>query len=65
MCETCGCRSQKACDPKGHQSHLCELMAKKTPVNDLKKYVMNSQYICQKCGRTAAQEINLCAPEKI
>ena len=65
MCQTCGCQSPKACDPKSHAAHLCELIAKKTPVEELKKLVRNAQFICQKCGRAAAKETNLCAPTRI
>lgn len=65
MCETCGCRSKKVCEPTAHTSHLCELMAKKTPIAELKKLVKGAQFVCSKCGRGAAKEENLCAPEKL
>ncbi len=65
MCQTCGCSSKKVCEPMAHASHMCDLMAKKTPIAELKKVVKGAQYLCAKCGRAAAKEENLCAPEKL
>jgi len=52
------------CGP-GHDHHLCQLVGKKTPVEELKKLVRDGKYICKGCGRVAASADNLCAPEEL
>lgn len=52
----------------GHEQHLCLLQNigyLKTNLEDYKKLVRNPGYVCKNCGRTAANEENLCAPEKL
>jgi hypothetical protein len=49
----------------GHDQHLCQLVEKKTPVEDLKGLVKDAKYICKSCGRAAADSENLCAPEQL
>jgi len=58
MGSECGCG-------EWHGQHLCELMKKETPIEELKQIVSGAQYICKNCGRAAAKEENLCAPEKL
>ena len=52
----------------GHEEHLC-LLQNTGYVNDnledYKKLVRNSKFVCKGCGRVAANEKNLCAPEKL
>ena len=52
------------CDPN-HDQHFCMLVAKKTPVAELKKIVKNATHICKNCARAANDEKHLCAPEKL
>ena len=51
-----------------HEEHLCYLQnigfIQSNP-EEYKKLVRNSGYVCNNCGRTAAQEKNLCKPEKL
>jgi hypothetical protein len=51
-----------------HEEHLCLLQNVgylKTNLNDFKKLVKDGKFICKGCGRVAANEKNLCAPEKL
>jgi len=51
-----------------HDKHLCLLQNigyLNTNFEDYKKLVRNSNYVCKNCGRIAASEKNLCAPEKL
>ena len=51
-----------------HEEHLCLLQNVgylKTNLNDFKKLVKDGEFICKGCGRVAASEKNLCAPEKL
>jgi len=52
------------CRP-GHDQHLCQLVGKKTPVEELKGLVRDGKFICKGCGRVAAGEESLCAPEPL
>jgi hypothetical protein len=50
----------------GHEKHLCLLQNTgyvKENFADYKDLVKDSKYVCKSCGRTAAREANLCAPE--
>ncbi len=52
----------------GHEEHLCLLQNVgylNTSFEDYKNLVRNPNYVCKNCGRTAANEKNLCAPEKL
>lgn len=47
---------------------LCKLADKKLPDKKFDKYtalVAGPQFICTKCGRAAASEMNLCKPKAI
>ena len=51
-----------------HEEHLCLLQNVgylKTNLNDFKKLAKDGKFICKGCGRVAANEKNLCAPEKL
>ncbi len=51
-----------------HEEHLCYLQNMgyvQSNLEDYKKLVTNSKYVCKNCGRTAANEKNLCAPVKL
>jgi hypothetical protein len=48
-----------------HEQHLCLLENIKTDLGEIKKLVKNPQFICKGCGRVAANEKNLCSPEKL
>jgi hypothetical protein len=52
------------CRP-GHDQHLCQLVSKKAPTDELKALVRDGKFICKGCGRVAASEDNLCAPEAL
>jgi hypothetical protein len=51
-----------------HEQHLCYLQNLgyvESNLEDYKKLVKNPQYVCKNCGRAAANEKNLCKPEKL
>ena len=51
-----------------HEEHLCFLQNIgyiKDKFDDYKKLVKDGKYICKGCGRVAANEKNLCNPEKL
>jgi len=52
----------------GHEEHLCLLQNTgyiKENFADYKDLVRNSKFVCKNCGRTAASDKNLCAPEAL
>jgi hypothetical protein len=52
----------------GHQHHLCYLHNVgfvKEELEDYKKLVKDGKFVCKSCGRVAASDKNLCAPEKL
>jgi hypothetical protein len=52
----------------GHDEHLCLLENVgylRVSFEDYKKLVKGGKFICKDCGRVAAEEKNLCAPEKL
>ena len=58
MSESCGCGED-------HGQHMCQLVKAETPIEELREIVSGARYICKNCGRAAAEEENLCAPEKL
>jgi len=51
-----------------HEEHLCLLENVgylKSNLEDYKSLVRNPKFICKSCGRTAANEKNLCDPERL
>jgi hypothetical protein len=44
---------------------MCQLVERKTDVKTLKGYVKGAKFICKTCGRAAAKEDNVCAPDKL
>ena len=54
-----------ACNTTDHDQHMCMMVAKRTPVEELKKLAKNAEYICKNCGRAVADPKNVCAPEKM
>jgi len=47
----------------GHKHHLCDLAISGTVTLDqMKALVKDAKFICNKCGRVAAKEENLCQP---
>jgi hypothetical protein len=51
-----------------HEQHLCylhNLDFMKSNLEDWKKLVRGPNFVCRKCGRAAAQEKNLCKPDKL
>ena len=51
-----------------HEQHLCYLQNVgyvQSNLEDFKKLVANPKFICKNCGRVAASDKNLCAPEKL
>jgi len=50
-----------------HEQHLCFLQNVgyvNARLENYKKLVRNGKFYCKKCGRVAADEKNLCDPEK-
>lgn len=51
-----------------HGQHLCylhNLGYVQSNLEDYKKLVTGSKFVCKTCGRTAASDKNLCAPERL
>lgn len=48
----------------GHVSHLCELVAKRK-MDKVAELSRGAKYVCNICGRAAAQATNLCEPVEI
>ncbi len=51
-----------------HELHLCLLQNVgylTLNLDEYKKLVKEGKYVCKNCGRVAASEKNLCAPEKL
>jgi hypothetical protein len=51
-----------------HEEHLCYLQNIGFVESNLEEYkglVRNPKYVCGNCGRAAADETNLCKPEKL
>ncbi len=51
-----------------HEQHLCYLQNLgylESNLEDFKSLVKNPRYICKNCGRAAADEKNLCKPDKL
>jgi hypothetical protein len=51
-----------------HEEHLCYLQNLgyvESNLEDYKKLVKNPRYVCKNCGRAAADEKNLCKPDKL
>jgi hypothetical protein len=52
----------------GHEEHLCLLNNTgymNTSMEDYKNLVRDPKFVCKGCGRTAANDKNLCAPERL
>jgi hypothetical protein len=52
----------------GHEEHLCLLENigyLRVALDDYKMLVRSGKFVCKECGRVAANEKNLCAPEKL
>ncbi len=52
----------------GHEKHLCLLQNTgyiKENFADYKNLVRDPKFVCKSCGRTAAHDANLCAPEAL
>ncbi len=51
-----------------HDEHLCYLQNMgyiESNLEEYKKLVKDAKYVCKNCGRAAANEKNLCNPEKL
>jgi len=44
-----------------HENHICKL-AEGGKLEEIKKLVKDTKYICANCGRAANSEYNLCSP---
>lgn len=52
----------------GHDQHLCYLQNLgyvESNLEDYKTLVKDPKFVCKNCGRTAANEKNLCNPDKL
>ena len=55
------------CESSSHTQHLCYMVSQGFNLSDEAEYqalVKDPQFKCQKCGRLAKSEINLCKPIK-
>lgn len=47
----------------GHAQHLCDMAERgEVTLEQMKELVRNPKFICQRCGRVAANSDNLCEP---
>ena len=51
-------------DDENHANHLC-MVAEKGIDTDYKALVKDGRFVCTGCGRVAASEKSLCAPEAL
>jgi hypothetical protein len=59
-------RKQHADKHIGHRHHLCDLVKRgEVTLDQLKEFVRDSNYVCNKCGRTAKTASNLCKPVQL
>jgi hypothetical protein len=52
----------------GHEKHLCYLCNLEFQKNNTEEYkalVKNAKFFCKNCGRSAANEKNLCSPVQL
>ncbi|MCP4614183.1 MAG: ferritin family protein [Planctomycetes bacterium] len=59
--------SKPECESSSHTQHLCYMVSQGFNLSDEAEYqalVTEPQFKCQKCGRLAKSEINLCKPVK-
>jgi hypothetical protein len=52
----------------GHERHLCYLQNigyLGTNVEEYKEMIKNTKFFCKNCGRAAADDKNLCEPERL
>jgi hypothetical protein len=50
----------------GHRHHLCDLVRRgEVSQEQLKEFVRDPNYICNKCGRSAKTAANLCEPKQL
>lgn len=52
----------------GHDKHLCylnNLDYQKSNTEEYKELIKNPKFFCMNCGRSAANEKNLCKPIKL
>ena len=45
-----------------HIYHLCSKIAAGVTLDEIKDIVKNGKFVCSKCGRVAANAINICDP---
>ena len=60
--------SDIGCESPSHTQHLCYMISQGFDLSDEAEYqalVKEPQFKCQKCGRLAKSEINLCKPIKL
>ena len=53
---------------RGHDKHLCYLNNLGFQISNPEEYkelVCNGRFLCQRCGRVAASEKNLCKPVRL
>jgi len=63
-----GSTHNMSCKEEGHDEHLCFLMYDGFHLRNKEAYkelVQNACFRCQNCGRTAKNDINLCAPIRL
>ena len=46
-----------------HKQHMCQRVARKEAMDQLKPLVKNAKFICRGCGRVANEAKWLCDPE--
>lgn len=62
------CSSDSGCDSPSHEQHLCYMISQGFNLTDQDQYnalIEDPQFRCEKCGRTAKSEANLCKPAEL
>ena len=60
--------SNSGCESPSHTQHLCYIVSQGFHLSDEAEYqamVKEPQFKCQRCGRAAKSENNLCKPVKL
>lgn len=61
-------KDDSGCGSSSHEQHLCYIISQGFHLTDEVEYqalIKDPLFKCQKCGRLAASQINLCKPEKL
>ena len=59
--------TNSGCESSSHTQHLCYIISQGFNLSNESEFaelIKNPQFKCQKCGRLAKEQVNLCKPVK-